>query len=122
MWNNEILNQIDQADDLKIAPFRPDGKTTGSPTWIWEIVVEGRLFVRAYSGVHSSWYQAAIKQQAGKIQAAGQVFDVAFAAVHDETLNAKIDQAYREKYASSRYMSHMIGSSSRAATVEILVK
>lgn len=122
MWNNEILNQIDQADDLKIAPFRPDGKTTGTPTWIWEVVVEGRLFVRAYSGVHSSWYQAAIKQQAGKIQAAGQVFDVAFAAVHDEALNAKIDQAYREKYASSRYMTHMIGNSSRAATVEILAK
>lgn len=122
MWNNEILNKIDQADDLKIAPFRPDGKTTGTPTWIWEVVVEGRLFVRAYSGVHSSWYQAAIKQQAGKIHAAGQVFDVAFATVHDEALNAKIDQAYREKYASSRYMTHMIGNSSRAATVEILAK
>lgn len=78
--------------------------------------------MRAYSGVRSSWYQAAIKQQAGKIHAARQVFDVAFAAVHDEALNDQIDQAYREKYASSRYMSHMIGSSSRAATVEILAK
>lgn len=32
MWNNDVLNQIDKADDLKIAPFRPDGKTTGTPT------------------------------------------------------------------------------------------
>ena len=78
-WNSETLQAIDQADDLKIAPFRADGKTTGTPTWIWEVAVDGRLFVRAYSGTRSSWYQAAIKQQAGKIHAAGQVFDVRFA-------------------------------------------
>jgi len=35
-------------------------------------------------------------------------------------LNEKIDAAYREKYASSRYMAHMIGNAARAATVEIL--
>ena len=122
MWNIETLTAIDQADDLKIAPFRPDGKTIGTPTWIWAVVVENRLFVRAYSGVCSSWYQAAIKQQAGKIHAAGKVFDVAFSAIQDNALNDKIDEAYRQKYASSRYMQHMIGSGSRAATVEILLK
>ncbi|WP_167366176.1 DUF2255 family protein [Rodentibacter mrazii] len=122
MWNKELLIQIDVADDLKIAPFRPDGQTTGTPTWIWAVIVEGRLFVRAYSGVHSSWYQAAIRQQAGKIYAIKNAFDVTFNPINDSQLNDKIDQAYRKKYASSRYMSHMIGSNCRAATVEILLK
>ncbi|MDG2957943.1 DUF2255 family protein [Exercitatus varius] len=119
-WQPTILQAIDQADDLKIAPYRADGKTTGTPTWIWEVAVDGRLFVRAYSGKHSSWYQAALAQQAGIIQAAGQVFEVRFAPINDTALNDKIDQAYREKYASSRYMAHMIASGSRAATVEII--
>ena len=53
MWNTETLQAINQADDLKIAPYRANGKP-GTPTWIWEVAVDGRLFVRAYSGTHSS--------------------------------------------------------------------
>lgn len=119
MWNNELLNQIDRADDLKIAPERADGKT-GTPTWIWEVAVDGRLFVRAYSGTSSSWYKSAAAFGKGQIHAVGQVFDVRFIPVSDDQLNDQIDQAYRTKYASSRYMQDMIRPSCRAATVEIL--
>ncbi len=119
-WDPQTLKRINDADDLKIAPFRADGKTPGTPTWIWEVAVDGRLFVRAYSGRRSSWYQAALQQQCGQIHAVGQVFGVRFVAVDDEALNAKIDQAYREKYASSRYMAHMIGPNARSATMEIV--
>ena len=122
MWNQKTLQQINQADDLKIAPFHPDMQTTGTPTWIWEVVVENRLFVRAYFGTNSRWYQAAITQKAGKIHAIGKVFSVAFEPIKDEILNQHIDDAYRSKYHSSQYMSHMIGTGSRAATVEILLQ
>ena len=67
-WNSEVLTRIDAADDLKIAPYHPDMNTTGTPTWIWEVKVDNRLFVRAYSGTRSKWYQAALSQQAGKIR------------------------------------------------------
>lgn len=122
MWHSETLQQINQADDLKIAPFRPDMKNTGTPTWIWEVVVDNRLFVRAYFGTNSRWYQAALKQKAGKIHAIDKVFDVQFEPIKDEALNQKIDEAYRAKYHSSPYVSHMIASASRAATMEILLK
>ncbi len=122
MWGNQTLNRIDQADDLKIAPFRPDMRTTGTPTWIWEVAVDGRLYVCAYNGMRSRWYQAAIKQQTGKIHAARQVFEVTFRPVTDEALNQKIDAAYRAKYSSSPYMAHMTGAVSRAATEEIMPK
>lgn len=62
-WNPEVLTRIDAADDLKIAPYHPDMNTTGTPTWIWEVKVDNRLFVRAYSGIRSKWYQAALSQQ-----------------------------------------------------------
>lgn len=119
--NIEILRQINQADDLKIAPFHADGKSTGTPTWIWEVLVDDRLFVRAYSGQQSSWYQAALKQKAGEIHALGQRFTVRFAPINDSGLNDRIDQAYRQKYASSRYMQYMISAAPRAATVEVLL-
>lgn len=118
-FTTEELNAIDKADDLKIAPFRADGKTYGTPTWIWEVVVHGNLYVRAYYGKESSWYQSAIQQKAGKIIAAGMTREVFFETVNDEQINQEIDEAYRTKYANSPYMMHMIGNQSRQATIKI---
>jgi len=44
--------------DLHIAPFREDGVTYGTPTWIWSVAVGGTLYVRAYNGKNSLWYKA----------------------------------------------------------------
>lgn len=77
-------------------------------------------FVRAYSGTRSKWYQAALSQQAGKILAIGQEFDVLFAKPSDPELESKIDQAYQKKYSGSSYVSAMTGTRARAATIEIL--
>ncbi|WP_354690530.1 DUF2255 family protein [Phytobacter sp. RSE-02] len=119
-WNLDLLAKIDKADDLKIAPFHPDMTTTGTPTWIWEVTVDNRLFVRAYSGKESTWYQAALAQQTGKILAVGQEFYVVFVMTTDPELERKIDQAYLKKYARSNYVAAMTGARAKAATVEIL--
>ncbi|HEY0275366.1 MAG TPA: DUF2255 family protein [Paenirhodobacter sp.] len=117
-WTQTDLTAIDKADDLKIAPFRPDGVTTGTPTWIWEVVVDGALYVRAYSGTASRWYQAAVQQKAGRIIAAGTTHEVTFEAV-EGPLNDAIDAAYRTKYGKSQYLSPMISARARAATIRI---
>lgn len=70
-WLKDELHKIAEADDLHISPFRDDGKTYGTPTWIWSVAVDDALFVRGYNGQKSSWYQAAVKQKAGRIIAAG---------------------------------------------------
>ncbi len=115
MWNKQTLHSIVETDDLKVAPQRQNGEC-GTPTWIWCVQVNGELYVRAYSGVRSSWYQSAIQQQKGRIQAAGKTFDVHFEAV-ESTINNAIDQAYRKKYTNSRYLSSMLSERARAATV-----
>ena len=97
----------------------PDGKTYGTPTWIWAVVVGGDLYVRAYNGRNSRWYQAAMKQKAGRIQAAGMIKEVAFEPVEGD-INAQIDEAYKKKYSDSPYLSPMIGSRAKAATVKIV--
>lgn len=113
------LKQIDEADDLKIAPFREDGKTYGTPTWIWEVVVNGELYVRAYNGINSRWYKSAVQQKAGRIIAAGMIKAVKFEQVSGEINNA-IDEAYKKKYHSSPYLAPMVNSRARAATVKIM--
>jgi hypothetical protein len=116
-WSKEEVQKIAKADDLHIAPFRDDGKTYGTPTWIWSVAVGDALYVRAYSGVKSRWYQAALKQKAGRITAAGMTKEVIFEPV-DGKMRDSIDDAYRVKYRESPYLKPMIGAS--AATVRIM--
>ena len=117
-WSKDELHRIAEADDLHIAPFREDGMTYGTPTWIWSVAVDGALYVRAYNGRNSRWYQAALSQKAGRITAAGLTRDVTFEPV-DGSINDAIDDVYRAKYLSSPYLGPMIGARARAATVRI---
>ncbi|QES88418.1 DUF2255 family protein [Rhizosphaericola mali] len=121
-FETEELEKINKADDLKIAPFRSDGVTYGTPTWIWSVVVDGNLYVRAYNGKKGRWYQSAMQQKAGRIYAAGNTFEVVFESVIDAHLNTKIDAAYKSKYASSPYLAPMIALKTKEATVKILLR
>lgn len=117
-WSNEELGKIGEADDLHISPFRGDGITYGTPTWIWSVVVDDKLYVRGYHGQASSWYQAAVAQKAGRISVAGMTRDVEFATA-EGSINDLIDDAYRTKYARSNYLKPMISARARAATIKI---
>ena len=118
-WSEDEVKAIAVSDDLHISPFRDDGVTCGTPTWIWSVVVDGDLYVRAYNGHASRWYQAAMRQRGGRISVAGMTRDVRFEPVVDQ-LNERIDAAYRDKYRTSAYQNSMTGTRSRAATVKIL--
>lgn len=117
-WPKDDLRKIAQADDLYISPFRDDGRTYGTPTWIWSVAVDGALYVRGYNGPKSRWYQAAVRQKAGRIAAAGMTREVSFEPV-DGPINDRIDDAYRAKYRDNQYLDPMIGPRARAATVKI---
>ncbi|RKF19387.1 DUF2255 family protein [Altericroceibacterium spongiae] len=119
MWTAEQLSQFADADDCRISPFREDCETYGTPTFIWSVVAEGSLYVRAYNGRDSSWYQAALSQKAGRIFLAGENYEVSFEGAEGD-INDRIDEAYREKYASSNYLGSMISKRARAATVRVL--
>ena len=95
------------------------GLTYGAPTWIWCVAVNDAFYVRGYNGQNSSWYQAAMRQKAGRIIAAGMTKEVTFEPV-DGPINNCVDDAYRAKYHGSLYLSRMIGSRPRAATVKVM--
>ena len=118
-WKPEELRRIADTDDLHISPFREDDVTYGTPTWIWSVVVDDGLYVRGYNGQQSRWYQAAIRQKAGRIRAAGMTKAVMFEPV-DGPMNDRIDDAYRAKYADSPYLEPMISAGARSATVRVV--
>jgi hypothetical protein len=117
-WTKEELNNIAETDDLHISPFREDGTTYGTPTWIWSVVVDEALYVRAYNGQRSRWHEAAMRQKAGRITAAGITKDVIFEPVEGAD-NDRIDDAYRAKYKNSPYLAPMISDRARSATVKV---
>ena len=118
-WSKTELLKIASTDDLHISPFREDGVTYGTPTWIWSVAVDDGLYVRGYNGQQSRWYQAAIRQKAGRLSAAGITKDVSLEKV-EGPINDRIDDAYRVKYAVSPYLTPMISARARSATVRVL--
>lgn len=122
-WNIEQINQFKNADDMHVSPFYSDGETLGTPTWIWSVIVDNNLYVRAYNGQKSRWYQSAKEQMAGQIQLANQKFDVVFEPIErNNALDEKINQAYKEKYNGSPYLPLMLNDGPVSATVRISPK
>lgn len=120
-WTTEQLNKFTNADDMHVSPFYADGKTYGTPTWIWSVVVDHNLYVRAYNGQNSRWYQSAMTQQAGKIKLAGEEFETKFIdAAGNSDLDLKINAAYQAKYQDSPYLPPMLQKGPVSATVKIL--
>lgn len=120
-WSEQQLREFAKADDLYVFPFYSDRETTGTPTWVWSVVVGGSLYARAYNGKDSSWYQSAAQQKAGKIKIAGIEYDVLFQPIDDApALTEKINDSYQEKYSNSSYLSDMLEEGPVSATVLIL--
>ncbi|OII22743.1 hypothetical protein BIV03_12330 [Curtobacterium sp. MCBA15_016] len=117
-WDEDTIAAIAASDDLHVSPFRGDGTTYGTPTWIWSVVVDGELYARAYNGRRSRWFRAAVEQGAGRIRAAGAEHEAAFEAVGPD-LNSRIDAAYEAKYAGSPYLPPMLQDGPTSATVRI---
>ena len=117
-WRTDELARINLADDFHVAAYRDNHVTLGVPAWTWVVAVDGELYVRAYNGTRSSWYQSAVRERAGQISVAGMKKLVAFESVQG-AINEKIDLAYRAKYSGSRYLDAMLSERASAATVRI---
>lgn len=123
LWNDTELNDFSTSKDIFVSPFYSDGETFGTPTRISGVVVNGRFYIRPYNGTHSSWYQSAVTQQAGKIRIDGKDYLCIFRAARTDGVDDAVNNAYRNKYASSPYMPHMLLTTADGpvkATVEVL--
>jgi hypothetical protein len=118
-WSKDELSSIAESEELHISVLREDGKTHSAPTTIWCVAVDGALYVRAYNGTTSHWHQAAVRENAGQITAVGITKEVSFEPV-DDPINNLIDAAYKAKYKGSEYLSPMISTRARSATLKVI--
>lgn len=121
IWTDAELESFATADDFHISPYRADGVTYGTPTFIWSVVTGGNLYVRPYNGNMSRWYQSAVAQGGGRIRIAGTEYEVEFVPA-DPAVFPAVDEAYRSKYADSPYLAPMIAEGPRSTTVLVTPK
>jgi hypothetical protein len=118
-WTADELDTIGAAEELEIAPLRPDGSLRPY-TSIWVVRVGDDLFVRSWRGRDGAWFRATLGRPEGSIRAARIERDVTFTEP-DHADHDAIDQAYRGKYAwyASAYVDPMISPGARAATLRL---
>ncbi|MEV6740330.1 DUF2255 family protein [Streptomyces sp. NPDC051104] len=81
------------------------------------VLVRGELYVRAYRGVRSRWYQAAQKHSHGQIRVGAVTRDVLL-ETRDTRPAYEIDAAYRNKYGQAA--GALVASpAAHAATIRI---
>jgi hypothetical protein len=103
-WTPGELTRIGEAEELRVAPRRPDG-TLASPRTIWVVREGDDLYVRSVNGPTAAWYRGTRQRHRGQIQAGGIAKDVTFVDAGD-SMNDQVDAAYRAKYR--RYAASII--------------
>ena len=104
-WTAEELDRIGQAEELGLAPRRPDG-TLHSFTTMWVVRVNTDLYVSSAGGPKRPWFRHAQDAGNGRIRAGGVEVDVYFAEATPDAQPA-VDAAYHEKY--DRYGANVVG-------------
>jgi len=120
-WTSDELTKIGGADELQVAPLRPDG-TLRNPVTIWVVRNGDDLYIRSYRGHSGSWFRGTQVRHEGHIQAGGVDKDVTFAEETDPSINDQIDAAYRTKYRrySSTYVTPLVAPEARATTIKLM--
>lgn len=103
-WSDGQLKSIDAGDDFTVAPYRPDGVTPGTSTWVWVVVVDDGAFVRT-ANPSSRWFAAALAQRGGVVESGGVRHRVRFEHVADDVLRERVDEAFARKYGADPYFS-----------------
>lgn len=121
-WTQKDLERIGAADELQLATFKRDG-TRSRPVTIWVVRVGDEVYVRAYRGRETAWFQHIQRRPEGRIEAGGVTKDVTLVDTSsDGALNHQIDSAYQSKYRrySKTYVDPMIAPQARATTLKLV--
>jgi hypothetical protein len=94
--DREKLGRLDQEIEVDMLTPRRDGSVSIRPIWV--VVVDGDAYVRSYKGASGAWYQRALTDHRAAIGIDEETFDVGLEPEHDEVLNERISDAFRQKY------------------------
>jgi len=90
---------------------------------IWDVVVEGRVFVRSWGLEPRSWWRTFVEDPRGIIEVGGRTFRVRAVQTRSLRLKDAVDRAYLEKYhtpGSLKFARDLGRKKSRATTTELV--
>jgi hypothetical protein len=119
-WTKDELTSIGGAEEIQIAPRRPDG-TLRKPVTVWVVPAGDSLYSRSVSGPASSWFRGTQERHEGRIRAGGVEKDVTFVkAEHD--IDDEVDAAYQAKYRryAGRILNSVLTPQARSATIKLV--
>ena len=94
-WTQGELERIGEAEELRLASARRDGKLR-YPVTVWVVRFGDDVYVRSVNGRGSSWFRGAQTRHQGRISAGGVEKDVDL--VETDADHEAIDAAYAAKY------------------------
>ncbi|SNY63007.1 DUF2255 family protein [Paractinoplanes atraurantiacus] len=111
MWSSEEVELLAASPSLvlSVGRERHEGVELGM------VVVDGGLYVRAFRGRRSAWFQAALTDPHGHISTTGLERDVLLSA--DPGPAETLDAAYRAKYGANAGL--VAGPQAHEATLRI---
>lgn len=109
------MDRVGSADEVDIAPVRPDG-TFRPYTTIWVVCVADDLYVRSYRGPSGAWYRAAQGSHLARLRAGAVEPDISLEEASGAS-KATVDAAYRSNYGRSLYIDAMLSGAAAATTM-----
>ncbi len=101
-------NQLAQTEEMQIETRRPGAESPAHRTTIWVVVVGDEVYVRSVRGNAGRWYQEIKANPMAIVHFNGQHLRVKAVPVTDDSMIARVSDAYRKKYGKSSYMPPMV--------------
>jgi hypothetical protein len=86
-WSN-----LEEVIEIEIRPARPWSLS------IWNVVVDGELYVPSASGARRRWTAVAVNEPMVRLRTHGQIYERRMERVTDPALRLRIGQALAERY------------------------
>ena len=116
---NSLL-PLAEREEIVIGFTRPDG-SKGS-TSIWNVEVDGEIYVRSGGGLQGGWYRRLRNNPDGEVRAGRDVYPVHAEPVDDVELQARVTEAYRAKYGHSPFARPFFQPDPIAATLHLTAR
>ena len=94
-WTEAELGRFAATSSLRLSA----GSTGRESVELGMVTVGRHLFVRAFAGVRSRWFEAAAREGVGRIEVAGDLVPVRFEVSTGD--DRRIEAAYRRRYGAA---------------------
>lgn len=116
-WTPQELAELERANETQVAGRRVDGSSR-TLTIVWQVVVDGILYLRSARGVDGQWYRGVARNYEGFLQwGRNEPRPVTFTL--DDSRDAAIDAAYTAKYGRGPATDAITSAISNATTMRV---